>query len=468
MPGQPITIRAQHDGKAIIDGEYERIPVKLGDTWPGPIGEYFVIEGIVARNSPDSVIYVRGDHNKFRRVSAYNANTDENSHVYTIWAKDTLLEDCVAAGTGRDLILIYQTEQNVIRRCFTAWTQWDGRNFCGVTWPNGNNVVIYNASNNLIENSIAFGSAPGAGFLVQANADQAVANNNRVLGSMAVLSGMNRDGTVRQWGSTRPKPTTCDGMTDFNWPGKRVGFFTWGQGTLLNNTWRDIFASDNAGLGFSVDRPFVGGARSGTLDRATIRSNGIDAPDSDGGAGSNIDQDKIDFLTITNSKIEKTKYNGEGATIQNRYVNGTLTDTPLWPWPMESRIRNELGINVTQTMAEIMAAPIGFRLATMPKFHQLYNGQTGTVRVDVTSTGGFAEPVTVRATTSSPDVAITPANVTVNPPGAAEFTLRNASASNGADFITVDFEGVSGNDTQSLSVTVLRNGSVINLLALSR
>ncbi|MBK8047664.1 MAG: hypothetical protein IPK16_11370 [Anaerolineales bacterium] len=94
-PGKPITIRAQHDGKAIIDGEHVRMTVKIGDTWPGPIGEYFVIEGIVARNSSDSVWFLRGDHNILRRVSGYNASTDTNDHVFLVWANDNLIEDCL-------------------------------------------------------------------------------------------------------------------------------------------------------------------------------------------------------------------------------------------------------------------------------------------------------------------------------------------------------------------------------------
>jgi hypothetical protein len=31
-----------------------------------------------------------------------------------------------------------------------------------------------------------------------------------------------------------------------------------------------------------------------------------------------------------------------GATVVNRYVNGTLTGTPLWPWAFEARIRTEM------------------------------------------------------------------------------------------------------------------------------
>ncbi len=63
QPGMPITIRAKNDGKVIIDGEHVRLPVKLGDTWPGPIGNYFVIEGIIAKNSNGMVYDIKGDHN---------------------------------------------------------------------------------------------------------------------------------------------------------------------------------------------------------------------------------------------------------------------------------------------------------------------------------------------------------------------------------------------------------------------
>jgi hypothetical protein len=36
-----------------------------------------------------------------------------------------------------------------------------------------------------------------------------------------------------------------------------------------------------------------------------------------------------------------------GANIIYQYVNGTLTQTPLWPWPMEGRILAEKGVSVT-------------------------------------------------------------------------------------------------------------------------
>jgi hypothetical protein len=36
-----------------------------------------------------------------------------------------------------------------------------------------------------------------------------------------------------------------------------------------------------------------------------------------------------------------------GAEVLYEYVDGTLTSTPLWPWPMEDRIYKETGISVT-------------------------------------------------------------------------------------------------------------------------
>ena len=59
-----------------------------------------------------------------------------------------------------------------------------------------------------------------------------------------------------------------------------------------------------------------------------------------------------------------------GAQIACRYENGVLTNKPLWPWPMEKRIRvttcmyddgltkqqcenNNLGVKVTQTVFEL-------------------------------------------------------------------------------------------------------------------
>ncbi|MBK8047665.1 MAG: hypothetical protein IPK16_11375 [Anaerolineales bacterium] len=73
-----------------------------------------------------------------------------------------------------------------------------------MTWPNGNNLVIYNASNNLVENTISYGRSVGRGLLIQANDDTVQAVGNRVLGAMVAATGMNWDGTEHEFGTTRP------------------------------------------------------------------------------------------------------------------------------------------------------------------------------------------------------------------------------------------------------------------------
>jgi hypothetical protein len=372
---KPITIRAKNDGKAIIDGEYQRIPVKIGDTWPGPIGEYFVIEGIVAKNSAGHVVDIQGNNNIFRRVSAYNANSNDNKHVFQIWADNNLIEDCVAAGTGRKMIMTFQKENNIIRRCFTYWQQWDGRDFCPVgSWPNGQSIQIYHGRNNIIENSIGIGPVPNSSISIIANSSTASAIGNQVFGSIAVNAGINIDGSIKHWGDVRPQPTECIGMWDPNWPGQRSGFSLDGQGEIRDNIFQDIFSWGNAGLGLSTS---LGEATisNNRLNRATLINNGLDNPlgpwpgqygglytdalQSDLGAfdsieNSNIQNLFIDWPNYPDGARNMTSLNGEGARLTNRYVDGVLTNEPLWPWPMEDRIQAELGFSVTDFMTKLI------------------------------------------------------------------------------------------------------------------
>jgi hypothetical protein len=373
-PGKPITIKAKNDGKAIIDGENKRLTIKLGDTWPGPIGNHFIIEGIVAQNSIDRVVrLVNTQHNILRRVSAYNANTDTNDHVISISGTNNLLEDCVAAGTGRKMIMIYQSDQNTIRRCLAYWTDWDGRDFCGTNWPNGQNIQVYHGKNNLIENSIAIGPIPQSSVSIQANSSNAVAIGNKVLGSIAINAGMNLDGSIKEWGDTRPGPTTCTGMENFNWPNRRSGFSLHGPGEIRDNLFQDILAWGNAGLGLVEN--LSGSYSNNQIKRATIVNNGLDNPEGPwpgkyGGIGTDVLQTSLSkFDQVENSYIEKifidwpgypngernmTSMTGEGARLTHRYVDGELTDIPLWPWPMEERIQNELGFSVTEMITSLI------------------------------------------------------------------------------------------------------------------
>ncbi|MBK8047666.1 MAG: hypothetical protein IPK16_11380 [Anaerolineales bacterium] len=149
----------------------------------------------------------------------------------------------------------------------------------------------------------------------------------------------------------RARVYTCEGYTDYHtWADFRMGAGFYGQGLISGNVFEDLFSTGNAGLGFSAAKPFGVGVTDGVIDHATIFGNGLDAPVVDGGIGAEVNDDQLDPFTITNTYIEGTSYQGQGARLQNRYVDGVLTATSLWPWPMESRALDELGISITDLM----------------------------------------------------------------------------------------------------------------------
>jgi hypothetical protein len=108
--------------------------------------------------------------------------------------------------------------------------------------------------------------------------------------------------------------------------------------------------------------------------RATVVNNGIDNPCGPwpcqyGGVDTDALQASLNkFNTIQNSYIEQifidwpeggtrnmTSMSGEGARLTHRYVDGVLTNEPLWPWPMEARIQAEMGISVTDLITNIIS-----------------------------------------------------------------------------------------------------------------
>jgi hypothetical protein len=493
--GKPITIKAKNDGKAIIDGQHVRVPVKLGDTWPGPIGQHFVIEGIVAQNSSEAVFQLENaQYNTLRRVSGYNANTDTNHHVFSLnWADNNVIEDCIAAGTGRKMILVYQGNNNIIRRCLADWRAWEGRDFCGVTWPNGGSIQIYNASYNIIENSISYGPVPKWSTLIQANSSSSTAIGNKILGSISINAGMNSNGSVKNWGSTRPQPTSCTGLTDFNWPSHRAGFVIYGQGEIKDNLLQDIFSWGNAGLGlaFHSGAGYHPNNRNNRVNRATVINNGLDNPDgpwgSYGGIGTDALQEELSrFSVVENSNIENilidwpnyydggqrvmTSMSGEGARLTDRYINGVLTNQPLWPWPMQGRIQTELGIDITGEMQAIISGTgpsPNYDLNTSPSFRAIGAGQSTTVAIDIQSLFGFNDTVNVTLSSPSADLDLSSTSFNINSPykpvTVTLTDLNDSSFSSQVTYqivVTANGGGITKNATINLSVNGGSNDQV--------
>ncbi len=446
QPGNPITIKAKNDGKAIIDGRGTDIPVRFGENWgpSGPVGNWYNLEGIVAINGTISNIRTeRANNINIRRVSAYNASPDLNALVISlVWSDNVLLEDCVAGGTGRYMINVYGDaaagKNNTVRRCFAKWERWDGKKFCGVSWPNGNNIGLYNVSNSSIENSIAYGRAL-TGMFTQANDTAASAVGNKILGSMSVLQGRDYNGSVWNYVTypTRPNPA-IDPDTGANcstnvvplpnggadgWISFRMGFEVWGQGNVKGNTFRDLLSVDNAGVGVGMD----GGAQGSdtVFDHITAMNNGAVArSDEKSDNGGNTHQ--ITISTFTNSYIGNTNLKGEGARLQNRYVDGNLTSQSLWPWPMEDRIRSEfatfLGTPNFSVNAEICQKYLSSSGSASKGYNMNINCATGP-----TPTGPTSTPWPTSTNAPSPIPTNVPSAVTLP----AKIEAENYSSSTG-------------------------------------
>ena len=338
----PITVRALTDGKATIDGQGVRKTVDLQRSW-------WIVEGIVARNGTDNVFRVDGSNNVLRRVSAYDASNSLNSSVIMFLGNNNLLEDAIVAGRGRYAAEIYKGSGNTIRRVFAMWEGWDGQSWCSTAWPNGNSIGVYNASGATVENAIAYGRSL-RGFLVQANSNTAIAKDNAVLGSIAVLQGRNYDGSVWDYGSypNRPGPTSCTSVLDLNDGGDRIGFALFGQGTLSGNVFRDVLAVENVGLGFDMHRPYTSGTVSGNLlERATLIGNGAILAPYERSQGGNIYLGMAG-LDVRDSRIQNAPAQiaqGQGARLQ-MYVNRQATGESMTPWPMNARALSELGVDI--------------------------------------------------------------------------------------------------------------------------
>lgn len=363
QPGNPITIRAQNDGQAIIDGQFVRQPVY---TEYGGVDYHLVIEGIIARNSWKHAYRLNGNHTTLRRVSGYNADTDVNGHVFAITGKYNLVEDCVASGTGRKMVMVFKGRYNTIRRCHADWREWDGREW-GSCWPWGDGLEFYSSSYNIMENSISYGHLPRAGIslLSQGTNEEVRTDGNKVLGTMSILSGMKHDGTPMAWGDTRPQPTKYTCVRDFGaGAGQLSGLWVGASGgNLHDNLLQDIFVWGSARWGITSRMTGPNPSYSNNhINRATVFNNGLDNIDKFGGIGAGADQEELaHFASIENSIIENiwtgsgfVNQNGEGARLTHRYVDGILTDKPLWPWPMEDRIKDELGYSVTCKMGTII------------------------------------------------------------------------------------------------------------------
>jgi hypothetical protein len=331
--GSRITITAVNDGAVSINGEAARVPVDIVDS------SYITLSGVNAYNSSSDVVKVRASdgqpnydsYNELKRVAAWNAVDSDNRHVYSIHNIDRVLfEDCAGFGRGRIIFGPFNANYITFRRCWGRWNTYasDGT-------PKQAFNIVYNTTHLIFENIISefdkqgattgtqYGSGTAGGII----APGPYSTDTQVLGSIGLaLSAWTNPGFI--WYMSPSSAESGNTGTTFS---NVVGY--------VQPAGYDIYPfSMNDTIGTS------------TADHVTSIT-GIDGWNSEflngwSGVTNHLQQETVGAYNLyTNT--------GAGAAIRYRYVDGSLTGTELWPWPMTARIKAALNLSGYDTDYDI-------------------------------------------------------------------------------------------------------------------
>lgn len=373
--GNYITIQAETEGLVIIDGQGGREPLRLtGIT-------YNIIEGIIFQNGvyDTGKIHSSSQYNIVRRCGFKNAGSG-NYHLMLLTGSDTannLIEDCYATqgtGSGKNgrygFVTFSQAHHNTIRRCYVKYYSHSGSG--GPCAP----FSAYNSNYNLFENCVAdvtdatgeCGGGYGERYFVNIPATT-TATYDTFKGCIGISDGVYAISNYGPAGGTSSNITFIDNV-----------WYNFSQGvlqeaspsaTFTNNT---IYQNVNKGYycygaGSTVtlkNSSFIGTQNPTLHDLVsgmTHTYNNIYGATAcytgtTQGTGENCNTLNPVYDTVTYGKgaylMVPTALVGQGeggadigAKVLYRYVDGALTGTALWPWPMENRIVSELGVSVT-------------------------------------------------------------------------------------------------------------------------
>jgi hypothetical protein len=348
-PGKPITVKALNDGKVTINGQGIRRPVLLN------LNNYFVLEGFNAHSSSIEVVRVtRSHHNVVKRVAAWDAADGGDSIVSAGGSEYTLFEDVAAWGIGRKVFSSSQGGNfTTCRRC---WGRWEGSHSVG---PKLTYTLAYNNYDMIIENSIGTwsgekmqetytlqGCSPGNtrcdGIKTNYAVDQALAifgmdrldgdknARSKILGSIAYITRSDRFAASRLY-----------------------------EAYVDSLEYKDNVAYIEAGS-YSGVKTFSLGGPTSSHNLSAARLTGI------GGAGNQITSTwkPSNIFQGPASPTPGSIFTSPAyARVCKRYKDGELTNEPLWPWPMNQRIKDAMiqsgraAVDVTQTV-ERMFGPV--------------------------------------------------------------------------------------------------------------
>ena len=398
-----VTLKALNDGGATVSTTYPTSPLLIGNR------SYIEVDGINFSNSgvydsntycaTDGVGYnnVNGiniygaDHIILRRDIASGSSGCNSAVIGLAGVSNSLLEDCAGAGQGRVVLNMNSCSNVTIRRC---WLDWTGPSTGG--GDVANITQVYDSSNILMENNIGvnytgesieffntwahYGSISGNGFygnvainktstaaggmfMDSAECGESVSgtvfSNNVaiVLGGGQAAMEMNaapNDGTVFS-NNTFVSPNNSGGGLLLSYrsscPGQSAAVADVSSNSFLG-TWSGI--SGDSGVSNYVkahDYNNYYDMYGGSPLYATqyINPPNMTANEAQMNPGYPTSTYGYGAYLMAPSALKGKGASGSdiGADVIYEYVNGSLTATPLWPWPMEGRIVAEFGVSPT-------------------------------------------------------------------------------------------------------------------------
>jgi hypothetical protein len=331
----PIIVRALNDGAVTIDGQFARIPVRLkGNSW-------WVIEGINAKNSNGPVLTIDGGSNNtvVRRSIFWDAHIAKNVSVVGVSGatSDVLLEDVAAFGAGRKVFSASQGPQRTVFR--RVWGRWEGSTTQG---PKASVTMQYNTDGTTCENCLMTWSSESM------PATYTLTNVRGATLNSAPRSSIEQP--VPLYTQDFPKPlcshATILGSIGYVKAGDRWGGF---PALIMQGKFQQSCVTvKHTLMVMSPSNPAFGATQGFLMNPVTI---GRPTPGTNNVANNTTSiRGKADAWNTFQHTLHSAGTSlgavanpwtttGEGANLCYRWMNGALTSIPLWPWPMNERIK---------------------------------------------------------------------------------------------------------------------------------
>lgn len=352
------TIRAKNDGMAIFDGGGTAIPCDIG-------GSGLTIEGVHCRNGSGVVVNVASQNTVLRRVTA---DTSPSAMVFRVQnSLDVTLEDVAAWGPATNSFIVVNSTRTTIRRCYARWDGSPDMYSSALVLADGTsdsrieNCVIratvpYDAVRSVVginlfspgarvdRNTIAgtvVSDIPNWAAVVSTGSSRI--EGNRFIDTVLMTSGgglyqrSDADFGVDRLTSVELVGAGAFVLQAHSYEPKDTDFAIGGyvRNSVLALAPEGFYVFDNYVTGFEH--------AANTLFGLAMPYRGTVAADpSEELFDPAYDKERYGFgaYLIRND-------HGTGAEVLYRTENGVLTETPLWPWPLEERILRDAGSSVT-------------------------------------------------------------------------------------------------------------------------